>query len=97
MKTPEWYEKRDIDAYLESIGAYIVKPTTMGFGKSGVPDRIFCYRGRFGSVEVKREGKQPTKLQWERINDIATANGSAFWGTAKNVIADIKGWICLIK
>ena len=63
MKTPESYEKADIKKYLDSIGAWHFSPYMAGFGKAGVPDIVFCYQGRFGAIEVKREGKTPTKLQ----------------------------------
>lgn len=90
MKTPEGYEKDDIKKFLESIGAWLFLPHMAGYGKSGVPDIVFCYRGRFCSVEVKREGKQPTTRQWQRINEIQAVGGKAFWGTAEKVIAEIK-------
>jgi len=93
MKTPESYEKKEICAYLDSIGAWYFKPTTMGFGKSGVADIVGCYRGRFFSVEVKREGKQPTKLQVKRIDEVELAGGFACWGTAERAIQLIKQWI----
>lgn len=98
MKTPESYEKEDIDKYLESIGAANFKPATGGFGKSGCPDRLVCIRkvssaeGGFWGIEVKREGKEPTALQWERIKEIEKAGGKATWGTAERVIKEIERW-----
>lgn len=92
MRTPEFYEKKKIDEYLTSIGAYIVKPTTMGFGASGHSDRLFCYRSKFASVEAKREGAGPTKLQSKRMREVEAAGGEAFWGTADKVIPEIKAW-----
>ncbi len=86
MHTPEWHEKKEICKHLDSIGAWHFKPTTMGFGVSGVPDIVFCYNGKFGAIEVKREGKQPTKLQQKRIEEVEAAGGLAFWGTAARVI-----------
>ena len=93
MKTPESYEKADLKKYLDSIGAWHFSPLMAGFGKSGVPDIVFCYRGRFGGIEVKREGKTPTQLQYWRMDEIRGAGGSAFWGTAEKVIREIKAWI----
>ena len=90
MRTPEYWEKKEIDAYLESIGAYVIKPTTGGFGGSGHGDRVGCFDGIFVSVEVKREGKEPTPIQWRRIQEVEAAGGFAFWGTAKKVIGDMK-------
>lgn len=92
MRTPEAYEKAEIDRHLKDIGAYVVKPATYGFGVSGTPDRVCCYEGRFFAIEVKREGKQPTISQWERIEEVKIAGGKAFWGTAKKVIAEIEAW-----
>jgi len=92
MHTPEWFEKKAISQYLDSIGAWHFKPTTMGFGGSGVPDIIFCYLGWFGSIEVKREGKEPTKLQEKRMEQIAIAGGATFWGTADRVIPALKAF-----
>lgn len=93
MHSPEWYEKRDICVYLDSINAWYFKPTTHGFGGSGVPDIIFCYNGQFGSIEVKREGKEPTKLQEKRMEEIAKVGGATFWGTAERVVPAIQEWI----
>jgi hypothetical protein len=92
VRTPEGWEKAEIDKYLESIGAYVVKPATFGYGGSGHADRIFCYRGRFGAIEVKREGKEPTKLQELRMEEVRKAGGVAFWGTAQKVCTEIEEW-----
>jgi Holliday junction resolvase len=92
MKSPEGYEKDDICKHLDSIGAWYFKPYMAGFGKSGVADIIACIAGTFWSVEVKREGKVPTKLQAARIDEVRQAGGKATWGTAKMVIADIEKW-----
>lgn len=96
MHSPEWFEKRDIDAFLAELGAYVVKPTSGGFGASGTADRIFCWRGHFGAVEVKRPGAKPTALQQKRIREVEAAGGKGFWGTAEKVIPEIKAWITLL-
>lgn len=93
MRTPESYEKADIDKFLAEHACYVCTPTTGGYGKSGVPDRIGCYKGRLFAIEVKREGKEPTPLQWKRIREIEAAGGKAFWGTAARVIPEIEQWI----
>lgn len=93
VHSAEWFEKRDICKYLDSIGAWHFKPTTMGFGGSGVPDIIGCYKGWFFSIEVKREGKDPTKLQEKRMEQIAKTGGATFWGTAERVITALRGWV----
>jgi len=90
VKTPEGYEKADIDKYLDSIRCWYCKPATFGYGKSGTPDRVGCMNGLFFSVEVKRSGKGPTPLQQRRIDEIMANGGVAWWGDAKKVIADMR-------
>ena len=90
MRTPESWEKKDVDDYLESVGAYIVKPTSGGFGVSGHADRVVCIKGMFFSLEVKREGKGPTPIQQRRMEEVEVAGGFAVAGTAEVVIAYIK-------
>lgn len=93
MLTPEGWEKKEVDEYLESIGAYIVKATTGGFGASGHADRVVCIQGIFFSLEVKRPGKGPTPLQARRITEVEAAGGLAVAGTADIIIAFIKAAI----
>ena len=90
MRTPESWEKEEIDKYLDKIGAYVVKQTTFGMGKSGHADRVCCIRGVFVAIEVKREGKEPTAIQWRRMKEVTDAGGKAFWGTAAKVIPELK-------
>lgn len=92
MKTPEGYEKADIKKYLDKIGAWHFSPYSAGFGKSGVSDIIACIDGVFWAMEVKREGKEPTILQYKRIKEIIEAGGCATWGTADKVIGEIENW-----
>lgn len=94
MKTPEAWEKAELDKYFASIpGIYVVKPATYGFGASGHADRIVCIHGTFWSCEVKRQGKGPTKLQMIRINDVRCAGGKAAWGTAAKIKSEINIWL----
>ena len=93
MKTPEGYEKDDICKYLVTRGAWFFKPYMSGYGRTGIPDIVACFRGRFVAVEVKREGKEPTKLQALRMREIEVAGGKAFWGTAEKVIKEFEQWI----
>jgi Holliday junction resolvase len=92
MKTPEAYEKDDICKHLDTIKAWYFRPFMAGYGKSGVADIIACIDGWFISIEVKREGKKPTKLQYRRMAEVTLAGGKAFWGTAEKVISEIKRW-----
>lgn len=103
MHGPEYYEKKAIRAWLQSIGAWHCLPATGGYGPSGNPDIIACKRirlwvpepcwieyGAFAGIEVKREGKGPSKLQELRIKNIQEAGGIAVWGTAEKVIPELR-------
>lgn len=53
--------KKEIVAYLKSVGAWYDNPVRNGYGRRGVPDIVVCYRGRFLAIEAKRppgEGKR---------------------------------------
>jgi len=91
MRTPEFYEKRDICVFLDSINAWYFRPHMAGFGAGGVPDIIACIAGRFVAIEVKRLGKEPTVKQARRMTEIREKGGLAVWGTAKKVISELEG------
>ena len=97
MKTPEGYEKDDIKKYLDSIGAWYMLTYTGGYGRSGAPDIIACIDGMFWGIEVKREGKEPTKLQSSRLEAINKADGCGIAGDAKIVIQAIEAWKSWLK
>lgn len=50
---------------------------TGGFGNSGVPDFLVCYRGRFIGIECKANGGKPTALQTKNLDEIDSAGGVA--------------------
>ena len=48
--------------------------------KSGFSDIISCApNGRFWSIEVKKPGEEPSKLQHYRLNKFRKNNAIAFW------------------
>jgi len=50
-------------------------PTTGGYGASGVPDIIACWRGKFVGIECKANGNKPTALQQKHLRDISISGG----------------------
>ena len=75
--TPEGKVKKKIVAYLKEIGAYYFFPATGGYGKSGVPDIVGCYKGKFFGIECKAGNNKPTELQKHQLKLIADAGGIA--------------------
>jgi len=76
-QTPESKVKAKVVAQLNALGAYYFYPVTGGWGNSGVPDIVACYKGRFIGIECKAGKNKPTKLQQKNLDDIAAAGGVA--------------------
>lgn len=75
--TPEGKVKAAVKKLLDSYGAYYFMPATGGFGKSGVPDIVGCYKGEFFAVECKAGNNKPTALQEKQMEKIRAADGTA--------------------
>jgi len=98
VKTPEGWEKQEIDKFLKALGPDIVwhhKTITMGYGASGAPDYVLCLAGGFWGVEVKRPGKKSTPIQNRRMEAIRKAGGHAVAGTAEVVIQVLRYWLAV--
>lgn len=75
--TPEAKVKAKVKRVLDTFGAYYFSPATGGYGRSGVPDIIACYNGRFIAIEVKAGDNEPTALQQRELARIKERGGVA--------------------
>ena len=75
--TPEKKVKSKVVVQLKELGAYYFYPVTSGFGASGVPDIIACYKGKFFGFECNANGNKPTALQQLNIDRINGSGGTA--------------------
>jgi hypothetical protein len=57
-----------------------------GYGRSGIPDIVVCYRGRFIGVECKAGKNQATALQEAELIKIEQAQGIAIIVNELNVV-----------
>jgi Holliday junction resolvase len=73
--TPEVKVKKVVVKQLNSVGAYYFYPVTGGFGASGVPDVVGCYKGKFFGIECKAGKNKPTTLQFQNLTKITAAGG----------------------
>ena len=73
--TPEAKVKKKVVDTLKRLGAYYFQPVTGGFGRSGVPDLVACYKGKFIGIECKSGDKKPTALQQKNLDDISAQGG----------------------
>jgi Holliday junction resolvase len=75
--TPEAKVKKKVKKILDDLGAYHFSPMMDGYGRSGVPDIIACYKGKFIGIECKSGDNKPTLLQLRNIEDIKRNQGLA--------------------
>ena len=73
--TPESKVKKKVVDLLKRYDAYFFYPVTGGYGRSGVPDIVCCWKSRFIGIECKAKGNQPTELQIKNLADIASQGG----------------------
>jgi len=85
VMTPEAKVKKKVVAQLKEMGAYYFYPVTGGYGFSGVPDIVGCYRGMFFGIECKAGSNKPTPLQDKNLTDIKKQNGIAIVINEKNI------------
>ena len=83
--TPEAKVKKKVVRILKEAGAYYFYPVTGGFGRSGVPDVVACYKGRFIGIECKAGKNKPTPLQQKNLDDIIKGGGLAYVINEDNV------------
>jgi len=73
--TPEAKVKKKVVDVIKKNGAYYFFPATGGYGRSGVPDIVCCYRGMFVAIECKAGSNKPTALQEAEMYKIGQAQG----------------------
>lgn len=76
--TPEAKVKAKVKTILKNKGAYYAMPATGGYGTSGVPDFLVCYKGKFIGIECKAGNGKTTMLQDKNLRQIEDAGGIAF-------------------
>ena len=83
--TPEAKVKKKVVEILKSHGAYYFYPVTGGYGASGVPDIVVCFKGKFIGIECKAGKNKPTALQEKNLNAIRSTGGFAFVVNEENL------------
>lgn len=74
-KTPEKKVKDAVVETLKRYKAYYFFPVMGGYGRSGIPDIIACYKGNFVAIECKAGYNSTTALQEKELAAIAAADG----------------------
>jgi Holliday junction resolvase len=85
MMTPEKKVKMKVVEILKEFGVYYFYASTGGYGASGVPDIICCYKGRFIGIECKAGKGKTTALQEKNIAQIIAQGGLAIVVNEDNI------------
>ena len=87
--TPEGKVKKEVKKWLEARGIWYAMPMGTGYGRSGVPDFICCWQGKFLAIETKAPGreKNTTVAQDRELAAIAAAGGTALVISTPNALA----------
>jgi len=73
--TPEKKVKQKVVKILEDAGAYYFYPVSGGYGASGVPDVVACFKSKFIGIECKAGTNVPTALQLKNLEKITKSGG----------------------
>jgi Holliday junction resolvase len=83
--TPEKKVKTKVVEILKGFGVYYFYASTGGYGASGVPDIICCYKSRFIGIECKAGKGKTTALQEKNIAQIIAQGGLAMVVNEDNI------------
>lgn len=83
----ESWVKDKVREILKKHKAYYFMPQAGTFGRSGIPDFIVCFHGRFIAIETKAGANSLTELQKMEVDKINMASGTAIVITEKNLDA----------
>lgn len=86
-KTAEAKVKEFISKFMDENfpDSWKFSPASGMFGNTGVPDRLYLWKGVFIAIEAKAEGNSPTTLQWKHLRHIARQGGVAAVVTGKDL------------
>lgn len=84
--------KKQVKKILESLGVYYYMPVPLAYTRTGVPDFVCCYRGKFLAIETKFGYNKTSPRQDIEIAKIRAAGGVVFVINEKN-ITEIERWV----
>jgi Holliday junction resolvase len=88
--TPEARVKRLVTTILKERNIYYFYPATHGYGSSGTPDIVACYKSYFIGIECKSNLNKPTALQEHALNEITRCGGKAIWLNESNATMKVR-------
>ena len=73
--TPERLVKMAVRRVLDEYGCWYFMPMMNGYGRTGIPDFVGCYKGKFFAIEAKAEGGTVTPNQQRELLAIVEHDG----------------------
>lgn len=95
MITPEKKVKLAVVKQLRELGTYYFYPSTGGYGASGVPDIVGCFKGKFFAIECKAGKNTLTPMQERHIEQIRRTHGNALVVNETNIDM-VTPWLLMI-
>jgi hypothetical protein len=89
MMTPEAKVKAEIKKVLAEYNCWYFMPMMNGYGRTGVPDFIGCYKGRLFAVEAKSGTGELTPNQEREIAAIWAADGCVVVARSGGAVKDL--------
>ena len=96
--TPEGAVKKKVVEQMKELAMFDLFyffPATGGYGTSGVPDIVGCFKGKFFAIECKAGSNKPTPLQEHAMKKIVSAGGRCLVVNEDNVDM-VKSWLYLL-
>tara|TARA_R110000851_G_scaffold204557_1_gene356489 strand:- start:159 stop:464 length:306 start_codon:yes stop_codon:yes gene_type:complete len=93
--------KKAVKKVLSSFPAdeiWFFMPPANGYGRSGIPDLLGCYKGNLFGVETKFGKNDPTNNQLREIQGIIQSKGRCWIVRESNIHdweAEFRGWAAL--
>ena len=89
--------KKVMHEYLEA-GLWYFMPPANGYGRSGIPDFVGCFKGHFFAIETKFGGNSLTANQLKEVSAIKYCGGE-MWVVHDSTIDDFtnqfRAWAAL--
>ena len=93
--TPEGKAKAGIKKVLAEYDCWYFMPSMNGYGRSGIPDFVGCYKGQFFAIEAKAQDGKLTPNQEREAVAIHTAGGRVLLARGGDVVREMLDAIAL--
>ena len=93
--TPEGKVKAEIKKILADYNCWYFMPMMNGYGRSGIPDFVGCYKGQFFAIEAKAQDGKLTSNQEREVVAIHTAGGRVLLARSSDAVREMLDAIAL--